>query len=214
MFKRFFLSCLLFLACASVSASEAPSPADHSDIQFSDIDYSYHPDSEEESCCGTLTVLGKATNTGHRKLDHAVFEARFFDASGKLIDAFNDSTFSLGLLPGQEIMVRISDQARYAPDRYASAQIRLASGKFENVEPPSDSTCHSGIPAILIQLFMSWGPILMLIGVWLWLIKRSNASNYQNRLIDLMKEQNQTLERQAAAIEKIAQMQETQNLRN
>ena len=68
--------------------------------------------------------------------------------------------------------------------------------------------------AILIQLFMSWGPILMLIGVWLWLIKRSNASNYQNRLIDLMKEQNQTLERQAAAIEKIAQMQETQNLRN
>ena len=111
-------------------------------------------------------------------------------------------------------MVRISDQARYAPDRYASAQIRLASGKFENVEPPSDSTCHSGIPAILIQLFMFWGPILMLIGVWLWLIKRSNASNYQNRLIDLMKEQNQTLERQAAAIEKIAQMQETQNLRN
>ena len=40
MFKRFFLSCLLFLACASVSASEAPSPADNSDIQFSDIDYS------------------------------------------------------------------------------------------------------------------------------------------------------------------------------
>ena len=113
MFKRFFLSCLLFLACASVSASEAPSPADHSDIQFSDIDYSYHPDSEEESCCGTLTVLGKATNTGRRKLDHAVFEARFFDASGKLIDAFNDSTFNLGLLPGQEIMVRISDQAAF-----------------------------------------------------------------------------------------------------
>ena len=112
MFKRFFLSCLLFLACASVSANEAPSPADNPDIRFSDIDYNYHPDSEGESCCGTLTVLGKATNTGRRKLDHAVFEARFFDASGKLIDAFNYSTFSLGLLPCQEIMVRISDQAR------------------------------------------------------------------------------------------------------
>ena len=77
-----------------------------------------------------------------------VFEVCFFDASGKLIDAFNDLTFSFGLLPGQEIMVRISDQARYAPDHYASAQIRLASGKFENVEPPSDSTCRSDIPAI------------------------------------------------------------------
>lgn len=210
MFKRFFLSCLLFLACASVSANEAPSPADHSDIQFSDIDYSYHPDSEEESCCGTLTILGKATNTGRRKLDHAVFEARFFDASGKLIDAFNDSTFNLGLLPGQEIMVRVMDRARHNASHYASAQIRLVSDRFEDIKPLSYSADNRSIAMnIMWQLLINWGPMLLLIGAWIWMIRRSNTFNYQKQWLELVKEQNQSMERQATALEKIAQAQET-----
>lgn len=210
MFMRFFLSCLLFLAGIGVFAAETPPAADYSSIRLSDVDYSYSETEGNKACCGTVTALGKATNTSHQKLESPVFEARFFDAEGKLVDAFNDASFGLSLMPGQEIMVRVMDRARHNASHYASAQIRLVSGRFEDVKPLSYSADNRSIAMnIMWQLLINWGPMLLLIGAWIWMIRRSNTSNYQKQWLELVKEQNQSMERQATALEKIAQAQET-----
>ena len=209
MLIQFCLSCWLFLASISVFAAETPSAPDYSSIRFSDVDYSYSETEENKACCGMVTALGKATNASQQKLENPVFEARFFNAEGKLVDAFNDTSYGLRLMPGQEIMVRVMDHARYAASHYASAQIRLVSGDFEDMESPSDSADGlSSVMNFVKQLLMNWGPMLLLIGAWIWMVKRSNALNYQERWIAIVKEQNQTMERQAAALEKMAQMKE------
>jgi ATP-dependent Zn protease len=50
------------------------------------------------------------------------------------------------------------------------------------------------------KLFISWGPILLLIGVWIWFIKRSGSS----RQAEYMKESVETSKRIEAALVRIA----------
>lgn len=207
---RLLLAGLLLAAGMRAWAQPAePEAADYAAVTLTDVDYSFE---EIDKGRGYLTALGKATNTSAQTLENPVFEARFFDASGKLIDAFNEYSFGLDLLPGQSIMVRISDTARYGAERYASAQIHLVSGSFTPAgQGREDADAGEGWRGWLTRLFWNWGPVLLLIGVWIWAIQRSHGG-YQEQVLALMQEQislqAQQIQKQAqqvAALEKIAQ---------
>ena len=109
-------------------------------------------------------------------------------------------------MPGQEVAVRIMDRARFGAERYARAQMRLVSGKFDNPDEENHPDPGLNIGQTVKDLLMAWGPVLLLIGVWLWLIKRSNGLHYQKEVLDLMKSNNELQARQTAAIEKLAQI--------
>ncbi|PAT31447.1 hypothetical protein [Vandammella animalimorsus] len=192
---------LAFAAALTAAQANATAPG-YDTVRLSDIDYSYSAPAEGQACCGALTALGKATNTSDLALENPVFEVQFFDAQGKLIDAFNDVTYGLKLPPWQDMMVSLSGRARYEAGRYASAQIRLISGEF------TEAGSHQHAPAfsqtVWMRLLLNWGPMLLLIGVWLWLVRRSGGSTYSRDLLTLVQEQNQLLARQVAALKRLA----------
>lgn len=203
MFMRWLFKLWVCLICAAASAVWAQAP-DFSAIVIKDAEFSYLSAQGDAACCGRLSALGKVVNTSGEKLEDPNFEARFYDANGQLVDALHEMTFGLALLPGQEVTVRLMGAASHQADRYASVQIGLISGDFvPAVKPRSSGLAWGGW---LWSLLASWGPMLLLIGVWIWVLKRSNGINYQKDVLELMKHQNETLARQAAAIEKIARM--------
>ncbi|PAX15847.1 hypothetical protein CLI92_11750 [Vandammella animalimorsus] len=192
----------LALAMALAGATASAAAPGYDTVRLSDIDFSYNAPAEGKACCGALTALGKATNTSDLALEDPVFEVQFFDAQGKLIDAFNDVTYGLKLPPGQDMMVSLSGRARYEAGRYASAQIRLISGAF--TEAGSGPQAPAFAQTVWMRLLLNWGPMLLLIGVWLWLVRRSGGSTYSRDLLASVQEQNQLLARQAAALERLA----------
>lgn len=206
-FKGFFIAWLALI----LMAADAAHAQDYSAVRLKDVEYSYQHSSEEksdkeENCCGLIIVLANATNTSDKALQNPTFEARLFDVQGKLVDAFTDTSYDLVLMPGQEVAVRIMDRARFGAERYARAQMRLVSGKFDNPDEENPSGPGLNIGLTVRDLLMAWGPVLLLIGVWLWLIKRSNGLHYQKEVLALMKSNNELLARQTAAIEKLAQI--------
>ncbi|RMX09200.1 hypothetical protein EBQ34_13870 [Vandammella animalimorsus] len=200
--RCFLLPATLACAAAFAAASARAQAPGYDTVRLSDVDYSYSAPAEGKACCGALTALGKATNTSEQALEDPVFEAQFFDAQGKLIDAFNDVTYGLKLLPGQDMMVSLSGRARYEAERYASAQIRLISGAF--TEPGSGQYAPAFSQTVWMRLLLNWGPMLLLIGVWLWLVRRSGGWSYSRDLLASVQEQNQLLARQVAALERLA----------
>ena len=206
-FKGFFIAWLALI----LMAADAAHAQDYSAVQLKDVEYSYQHSSkeksdQEENCCGLIIVLAKATNTSDKALQNPTFEARLFDAQGKLVDAFTDTSYDLVLMPGQEVAVRIMDRARFGAERYARAQMRLVFGKFDHPDEENPSGPGLNIGQTVRDLLMAWGPVLLLIGVWLWLIKRSNGLHYQKEVLELMKSNNELQARQTAAIEKMAQI--------
>ncbi|WP_347485143.1 hypothetical protein ABFV80_003038 [Vandammella animalimorsus] len=198
----FLLSATLTCAAALAAATARAQAPGYDTVRLSNVDYSYSAPAEGKACCGALTALGKATNTSEQVLEDPVFEAQFFDAQGKLIDAFNELTFGLKLPPGQDMMVNLSGRARYDAGRYASVQIRLISGDF--TEPSSGQHASALSHTVWMQLLLNWGPVLLLIGVWLWLVRRSCGTTYSRDLLASVQEQNQLLARQVAALERLA----------
>ena len=70
-------------------------------------------------------------------------------------------------------------------------------------------TARGGAPYWLVNLIVSWLPILALIGVWLWFSRRNGRASSGASWVDLFEQQvvetqrtNALLERIAAALEK------------
>lgn len=201
-------------AASSAASATVPDTArDYAAVQFADADYTYAPPAPGESCCNTLNVLVKVTNTGERVLKAPVFEAQFFDASGKLIDAFVDETTFLSprfhLSPGRDVMVRLSERARHNAQHYASVRVRLVSADWESPES-DEETRFVYIP--WRKWFAVWTPALLMMLVWAWRSRRHMAASghYYRDLISCTQEQlataqehNRLLGRQIALLEQL-----------
>jgi len=115
-----------------------------------------------------------------------VVEAKLADSTGKVIEVLTESLYG--------ITVPASESA------YASVQARVTSGETQKARPQQKPESR------IIAFLVSWGPMLVLILVWVYLARKFNGKgSLQNRTVDLIAEQNAILTKQLAAIETIAQ---------
>ena len=147
-------------------------------------------------CCGQVSALAELKNTGDERADDLVVEARFLGAAGQLIDASTESLFGVSIAPGETAAVRVDTRAMRPQANYASAQVRVIDARFQT---PAEGDQRSA-GKVVLDLLVSWGPMILLLAVWLWIVRRYSA-NYQKRYAELIEEQNGLLKRQVAALE-------------
>ena len=65
-------------------------------------------------------------------------------------------------------------------------------------------TPRGGVPYWLVSLVVSWLPFIALMGVWLWISRRSRRASSGTSLVDLYEQQVAESQRTNALLERIA----------
>ena len=149
-----------------------------------------------------VTVIGQLKNTTGEKIDNLVLEARLTDANGKVIDVLSESMYGLVVPPGEQVAFRLQGAAATTHATYANAQVRVVSAESHAKEQRQSSSERKNH---LKELAISWGPMLLLILVWVLLARKySGKGSNQDKMLNAINEQNALLTRQSAAVEAIA----------
>ncbi len=152
-----------------------------------------------------VVTIGEIQNNSNATLDDLIVEARFFDSDGELIDAAVERLYSISVPPAERVAFRLQSLA-IAEDRdYASHQVRLVSAS-ESWPCAQSASVDSGSNLELIKrLTISSFPILLLIAVWIYFMRRAAGKNSpQSRTLELIDQQNEMLQKQSQAVERIA----------
>lgn len=149
-----------------------------------------------------VTVLGTLRNQHGERVENLMLEARLTDASGKVVDVLSQPLYGLVVPASGQIAFRLQGSAAVNAAVYAGVKARVVSAESHaGLVSPS----HHGNAERNWNIAVAWGPMLLLIAVWILLARRYNGKgSTQDKLLDAMGEQNALLARQAAAIERMA----------
>jgi len=146
-----------------------------------------------------VTTIGTIKNSSELLIEDLVVEVKYFNADQKLIDVVTQPVYGLVVPASQEVAFRIRDVADKPKAAYVSNTVRVISAEqraTQQSQPAQPSFSWS-------ELLVSWGPMLLLIGVWIIFMRKMNKKGSpQVRTIELIERQNAILERIAAAAEK------------
>lgn len=156
-----------------------------------------------------VTSIGIIKNPSEVAFQSIVLEIRYFDGKGNLVDVITPPIYESLTTPSKEIAFRVRDDAIKPKDAYVSQTVRVVSAvpkrKPENAGVQTNSS-------FFLNLLYSWGPMLLLIGVWLYCMRRMNRKDSpQVKAVALFEKQNTILENQNRLLERIALASETRN---
>ncbi len=150
-------------------------------------------------------TIGEIQNNSAATLEDIVVEARFFDGDGELIDVTVERLYSIRVPPAETVAFRLQSLALAGQADYVSHQVRLISASESRPCPQSSGGGSNSNFELIKKLLISSFPILLLIAVWIFFMRRySGKSSPQNRSLDLIEKQNEMIEKQRGAIERIA----------
>jgi ATP-dependent Zn protease len=150
-----------------------------------------------------VTVIGTFKNTSSNKVENLVVEAKLTDAQGKVIDVLSQPVYGVAVPAGQEVAFRVQGQAAAAQASYSGVQVRVSSGESHIARQPRPPAKEA---SPWLDVLVSWGPMLLLILVWVVLARKySGRGSTQDKMLLAVNEQNALLARQLSAIESIAQ---------
>lgn len=150
-------------------------------------------------------TIGEIQNNSDATLDDIIVEARFFDADGELIDVTVERLYSVRVPPAESVAFRLQSLALADQEDYVSHQVRIVSASESRPCAQSASGTPTKNSGLVQQLLISSFPILLLIAVWIFFMRRVGGKNSpQNRSLDLIDRQNEMIEKQSNAIERIA----------
>jgi ATP-dependent Zn protease len=149
-----------------------------------------------------VTVLGSFKNTTGSKIDSLVVEAKLTNSSGKVIDVLSQPVYGLVVPAGQQVAFRLQGPAAVKEGLYAGVQARVVSAEAHAPSTPRAAKQESNR---VIDFLASWGPMLLLIAVWIFLARKySGKGSTQEKMLVAIGEQNALLAKQISAIEVIA----------
>lgn len=149
-----------------------------------------------------VTVIGELKNTTDEKIDNLILEAKLTDSDGKVIDVLSESIYGLVVPAGEQVSFRLQGAAATTQATYANAQVRVVSAESHSRSTKQSS---SESKSQLRELAVSWGPMVLLVLVWLFLVRKYNGKgSNQDKLLTAINEQNALLTRQSSAVEAIA----------
>lgn len=152
---------------------------------------------EKEEAGGMVTTLAAVRNTAAVCVENLVVEVNYFDADKKLVDTVTQLLYGVVLPPSQEVSFRVRDTAARDKGAYAAVQVRIvaAEQRAGRARRSEDSAW---------KWLESWGPMLLLIGVWIVVLVRSRGRNSPyGKTIALLEAQTAAQARQIAALERL-----------
>lgn len=149
-----------------------------------------------------VTVLGEFKNITESKIDNLVVEAKLTDSSGRVIDVLSQPIYGLVVPAGQQVAFRLQGPAAATQGAYVGVQARVVSAEAHAPTEPRPAKQETNR---FIDFLVSWGPMLLLIAVWIFLARKySGKGSTQDKMLAAINEQNALLAKQASAIESIA----------
>jgi len=146
-----------------------------------------------------VTTLGTITNQSANCFQNVVLELQYFDASKGHIDTVVEPVEGLVVPAGETVQFRVREPASKEPSAYATQSVRIVDADIRWVK--SQESTHG----VLVDLLLSWAPMILLIGVWIYFVrKQSGKKSIQSRMLVLMEKQLQVAEEQSRAIQQAA----------
>ena len=148
-----------------------------------------------------VTTIATIKNSSESLIEDIVVEVKYFNADKKLIDVVTQPIYGLVVPASQEVAFRVRDLADKPKTAYVSNSIRVVSAEQRATQQPKPKQSSFS----WADLLASWGPMLLLIAVWVFFMRRMNKKGSpQVRTVELIEKQNAVLERLASAAEKAA----------
>lgn len=146
-----------------------------------------------------VTSLATLKNASADSVRDVMLEVKYFDANHVLVDTVTQPVDGLFVPASGAVAFRIREVAARAKEAYVSQEMRIISAVA--IKPhPEPSTM-----SVLLDYLVSWGPMLLLIGVFGFFIKRaSGKGSVQNRTLALVEAQNTLLETKLRLLERLA----------
>ena len=145
-----------------------------------------------------VTSIGNLKNESAFKADDIVLEVKYFDSENKLIDVVTQRVYDITIPQNKEVAFRVRDEADKPKNFYVTNSIRVISATKVPVYQENVKEKRS----MWFDIFISWMPMLLLIGVWVYFIRRSwGKKGLQGRSVELMERQVSTLEKLLAVLE-------------
>ena len=180
------------LACAK---GEGP-PGSAEDLKVVDPAFSIS-DAEGRR---TVTTLGSLKNSSTDCLDGIVVEVKYYDTKRGLIDTVTQPLYGVVVPAKQEVAFRVRDDAAQSKDSYAAQTVRVVSA---DVRGSRNAKQQANSP--FIDFLVSWGPMLLLIGVWIFFMQRMKRKDSPHgRTLAMFEQQNAILEAQNGLLARIA----------
>ena len=194
---------VLFILPLSVWAACTPSqPFDQNRVSIVDTSLSYG----QSEGTSFVTTIGSIRNTSDALIDDIVVEVKYFNAEKKLIDVVTQPIYGLVVPASQDVAFRVRDVADKPKSSYASSAVRIVSANERVTRQPQPKVSSFS----WTDLLASWGPMLLLIAVWIFFMRKMNKKGSpQVRTLELIEKQNIVLDRIATAAEKAASGQQS-----
>jgi len=186
-----FFSLTVFAACGQRL------PFDPSLVSITDTSLTY----AKNDGASSITTIGTIKNSSESLIEDIVVEVKYFNAEKSLIDVVTKPIYGLVVPASQEVAFRIREIADKPKAAYVSSSVRVISAEQRAIQQP-----QSRQPSFSwSDLLASWGPMLLLIAVWIFFMRGMNKKGSpQVRTVELIEKQNAILERLATAAEKAA----------
>lgn len=164
-------------------------------ITVSDTSISYTQDEGSR----IITTFGLIKNATEACVGDIVVEVTYFDSQNKQVDVVTELLYDIVIPPSQEVKFRVRNAADKPKESYTSSSVRVISA-----EPRISKQSSQNKKSPWLELLIGWSPMLLLIGVWLWVIRKySGSKSPQQRSLAVLEAQLNTLTRQVEVLERL-----------
>ncbi len=194
-FKFFVIACFIHICFSHIvyANSEQLDFNNSLSITSSQLHFSKFKDFDYVSC------IGKLKNTSNIAWDEPVIEIQFFNKENELIDTFTEYIYGMVIPANDTIAFRIKDNADKPITNYKSHKVKITSA-----QPVIKCSSEKKKTNTLYKILISWFPMFLLIGVWIFFMRQYQGKNSpQKKILEIQKNQFELLQKQNELFEKL-----------
>lgn len=148
-----------------------------------------------------ISCIGKLKNKSNITWEEPVIEVQFFNSNNELVDTFTEYIYGMAVPANDEIAFRIKEGADKNIEEYKTHKVRVTSAQQVVKYRPKKSKSN-----IFTQVLISSTPILLLIVVWIFLMRKYHGKNSpQNKIIEIQEKNYELIKHQNELFEKLTE---------
>ena len=191
---------VLFFSVPPIVSANSPSPNFKKSLTILNSKINHSAGKDEG--CGYVSCIGHLKNNSDVTWEELVFEIQFFNSQNELIDTFTEYTYGMVVPPNEEIAFRIKDGADKNPEEYHSHKVRITSAKQVHQYTSGNSKRKT-----FIRIMISWAPMLLLIAVWIFFMRKYQGKNSpQEKIVTTQEKQISLIENQNKLFEELIEV--------
>lgn len=154
-----------------------------------------------------ISCIGTVENHSNKSWNELVFEVQYFNSEDQLIDTTSEYDYSIVIPAHDTIAFRVTGHAIHEASEYQTHKVRITSATPESCNDPAPSKSKRKRINIFIDILISWTPMLILIAVWIFFMRKyQGKKSPQRKILELQEKQCKLVEQQNALFEKLIEV--------